>query len=67
MAEFERKSEWERYWNGPEFTDFRVLCSGWYQVPVVYGWTDLITSGAIGTEVDGRSVPADVPEGDLAG
>ena len=25
IAEFEHKRDWERYWNGPEFTDFRVL------------------------------------------
>ena len=33
-AEFESKLDFERYWNGPEFIDFRVLCSSWYQVPV---------------------------------
>jgi hypothetical protein len=46
-AAFESKVDWERYWLGPEFIDFRVLCSGWYQVPVVYGWTDLIAAGEI--------------------
>jgi len=46
-AEFPDKPTWEAYWNGPEFLDFRILCSGWYQVPVLYGWTDLVTSGTI--------------------
>ena len=66
MAEFERKSDFERYWLGPEFTEFRVFCSSWYQVPVVYGWTNLViagtlepepvahaTSGVVGTETGG--------------
>ncbi|MEA2267741.1 MAG: hypothetical protein QOC64_351 [Solirubrobacteraceae bacterium] len=46
-AEFENKADFDRYWYGPEFVDFRVICSGWYQVPVLYGWTDLVTSGTI--------------------
>ena len=50
MAEFESKRDWERYWNGPEFIDFRVLASGWYQVPVLYVWHDLIASGTIEPE-----------------
>ena len=36
-AEFEHKRDFERYWNGPEFIEFRVLTSSWYQVPVLYG------------------------------
>lgn len=39
--------DWERYWEGPEMTDFRRRYSGWYQVPVLYGWWDLTTSGGI--------------------
>ena len=31
-------------------TDFRVGHSSWYQVPVLYGWWDLTTSGAISGE-----------------
>lgn len=47
MAEFEDKADWERYWSGPEMTEFRVLTSGWYQVPVLYVWNDLVVSGAL--------------------
>jgi hypothetical protein len=46
-AAFENKIDWERYWNGPEFIDFRVLSSSHFQVPVVYGWTDVVVSGAL--------------------
>ena len=49
-AEFEHKRDWERYWNGPEFIDFRVLTSSWYQVPVLYVWHDVIASGTVEPE-----------------
>jgi hypothetical protein len=55
LASFEEKLDWERYWEGPEMTDFRVLHSSWYQIPVLYGWWDLTAGGAI------------VPEPELAG
>jgi hypothetical protein len=68
-VEFESKADWEDYWMGPEFTDFRILCSGWYQVPVLYGWTDLVASGSLepgpvaGHEARGTGTGA----GDLVG
>ena len=69
-AQFESKTDWERYWMGPEFTDFRVLCSSWYQVPVVYGWTDLVASGEIPAAeavTAGTSNGGGERTGDLAG
>ena len=45
FATFEDHLDWERYWQGPEMTDFRVRHSSWYQVPVLYGWWDH-TAGA---------------------
>ena len=70
MAEFESKADWEAYWFGPEFVDFRIIASSWYQVPVVYGWTELVTSGTMAPEmahsVSGDPVGAE-PGGDLAG
>jgi hypothetical protein len=42
ILHFDDKLAWERYWEGPEFIDFRVACSGWYQVPVLYGWHDVV-------------------------
>ncbi|MEN3282893.1 MAG: hypothetical protein V7607_4033 [Solirubrobacteraceae bacterium] len=70
MAEFEHKRDFERYWNGHEFTDFRVLCSSWYQVPVLYGWTDLLVAGTIEAEPvhhAASGVAGAEPGGDLAG
>ena len=69
-AQFESKMDFERYWMGPEFIDFRVLCGSWYQVPVVYGWTDLIAAGelpAAETVTAGTSNGGGEPTGDLAG
>jgi hypothetical protein len=50
LAHFESKLDWERYWEGHEFVDFRVRASSWYQVPVLYGWHDLTTRGEIPTD-----------------
>ena len=46
-ATFEHKLDWERYWGGPEFERFRITSSSWYQVPVVYGWTDVVAVGSM--------------------
>jgi hypothetical protein len=47
LAEFEDYLEWERFWEGAEMTYFRTQHSGWFQVPVLYGWWDLSTHGAL--------------------
>ena len=47
IATFERKVDFERYWYGEEFGDFRARHSSWYQVPVVYVWHDLVSQNAI--------------------
>ena len=36
MATFESKADFTRYWESPEFIEFRARHSGWYQVPVLY-------------------------------
>jgi quinol monooxygenase YgiN len=50
-AAFEDRMDWERYWAGPEFIDFRTKTSSWYQVPVVPYWTDLVVSGELEPEL----------------
>jgi hypothetical protein len=47
LAAFEDKLDWERYWEGPEMTLFRVKHSSWYQVPVLYGWWDRTAGGGV--------------------
>ena len=68
-ATFDDKLSWERYWMGPEFIDFRVLHNSHYQVPVVYGWTDLVTQGHLASEpiVIHNGGEGSGEQGDLAG
>ena len=69
LAEFETKDQWEAYWYGPEFVDMRSVCSSWYQVPVLYGWTERVVSGTLEPEAV-NSASGDVvgaESGDLAG
>ena len=66
MAEFETKLDFDRYWAGPEFTDFRVLASSWYQVPVTYSWSDLVVSGTLEPEESVRETTS-VAGGDQGG
>ena len=49
-ATFAEKSDFEAYWYGPEFSDFRTIYQGYYQVPVLYTWADLVIEGGIGEE-----------------
>ena len=65
-AEFASKEDWESYWFSPEFTEFRTLTSSWYQVPVLYGWTDLVTSGSLQPEGIGHEARG-TGTGDLPG
>jgi hypothetical protein len=45
--EFDAKSDWDAFWFGPEFTEMRAACSGWYQVPLLYAWADLVSFGEV--------------------
>ena len=65
-AEFDTKLDFERYWNGPEFVDFRVLASSWYQVPVQYSWSDVVASGTLEPEESARETTS-VAGGEAAG
>ena len=47
VVTFREKLDWERYWAGPEFTRFRTVNSGKYQVPVLYQWADISVEGAM--------------------
>jgi hypothetical protein len=47
LASFEHHLQWDRYWAGPEMARFRTLHSGWYQVPLVYGWWEETAGGSI--------------------
>jgi quinol monooxygenase YgiN len=47
VVDFEEKADWDAYWFGPEFTELRAACTGWYQVPLLYVWNDLVTRGTL--------------------
>ena len=55
MIAFESKEDFERWWDGPEMVDMRVISSGWWQVPVLYAWHDLGGAGEIGGERQRRA------------
>jgi hypothetical protein len=51
MSWFAEKTDWYRYWDGPEMIEFRARNFGRYQVPIAYAWADEIAAGALGPEV----------------
>jgi hypothetical protein len=61
MTWFAHKSDWYRYWDGPEMIEFRARHMGRYQIPIVYAWADEIATGEIGPEVP-RPEPEPTPE-----
>jgi hypothetical protein len=54
---FEKKTDWYRFWDGPEMIEFRARNVGKFQVPAAYAWADEIAAGALGP-----SVPLPEPE-----
>lgn len=46
ISTFEDKLDFERYWNGEEFVGWRADYSSWYQVPVLYSPSELVTAGS---------------------
>ena len=49
-VDFADKADWDAYWFGPEFTEWRAACSGWYQVPLLYVWNDRVADGGVREE-----------------
>jgi hypothetical protein len=47
FAHFESKGDFERYYYGPEFINWRADYSSYFQVPVVYTWFDRVVAGEI--------------------
>ena len=47
FAHFENKADFEAYWYGPEFSDWRADYTSWYTVPLVYTWFDRVIAGAL--------------------
>lgn len=49
-ATFDSKLEFDRYWTGQEFTDWRIVNGGHWQVPVYPVWHDLVVEGHVVSE-----------------
>jgi hypothetical protein len=47
FAHFDEKSDFERYWYGQEFIDWRADYTSWYTVPVLYTWFERVVAGAL--------------------
>jgi hypothetical protein len=56
LAHFDAKVDWERYWYGPEFIEWRADHNGWYQVPIVYSWFDRVVAGEIAANGVGEPI-----------
>ena len=54
VLEFDTKAEFQRFWYGPDFQDMRASCQGWYQVPLLYTWNDVVAEGALHPEEAAR-------------
>jgi hypothetical protein len=69
LAQFDEHVDWERFWDGPEMSDFRVRHSSWYQIPVLYGWWDRTAGGSIemgsATREASNGHPGGSPVGDI--
>jgi quinol monooxygenase YgiN len=57
LSSWKSKQDFTAYWEGPEFRRFRVITSGWYQVPVLYAWQDVSAEGALAEVVEDRPGP----------
>jgi quinol monooxygenase YgiN len=57
VTEWDEHDDWDRYWNGPELIDFRAYCQGWFQVPVLYSWYELVAEGEAVSRAASRSAP----------
>ena len=58
---FEDPHDFDLYWYGPEFVDWRAQYSSWYTVPVVYVPMKLVGSGRVGPEPNGGGAPGVSP------
>jgi hypothetical protein len=52
-ATFENPVDFDRYWYGEEFTQWRADHVSWFTVPVVPTWADLVLHGAMNMPVEG--------------
>lgn len=61
MSWFASKTDWYRFWEGPEMIEFRRRHAGRFQNPITYIWHDELVAGALGPEVPLEPEPAPDP------
>jgi hypothetical protein len=62
MMWFESKTDWYRYWDGPEMLEFRRRNQGKFQIPPTYIWHDEVAAGALGPQVGLAPEPEPEPQ-----
>jgi hypothetical protein len=60
---FAEKAQFEAYWYGPEMNNFRTIYSGWYQVPILYTWADIVIQGGRNGNGNGNGHSSRAPAG----
>jgi quinol monooxygenase YgiN len=53
FSTWDDKDDFEAYWYGPEFIEWRADYTSWYQVPIVYSWFDRVIAGELAREPAG--------------
>ena len=46
-AFFEKKEDWDRYWNSEAMINMRAELTGHYAVPLLYSWQEVVTHGHV--------------------
>lgn len=41
------KADFDAFWYGEEASEWRAACQSWYQVPVLYGFQEVVSSGSL--------------------
>ncbi len=47
FSHFNDKGDFDAYWYGPEFMEWRADYTSWYQVPVLYTWFERVSHGEL--------------------
>jgi quinol monooxygenase YgiN len=47
FSHWENKGDFDAYWYGQEFSEWRADYASWYQVPLVYNWFDRVIAGEL--------------------
>lgn len=53
-ATFPTKAAWEQYWYSPEISEKRAELAGYYQVPLLPSFHEIVGEGAVRPELSSR-------------